>query len=97
MPSPGCLPPKGKVDLSQRGACAGFNVTLTILELNSQHQLNPSGKRAKLMQRFLDDRSGATAIEYALIASLIGLVIIVASTKLGTTVSATFEKVSGNL
>lgn len=49
------------------------------------------------MQRFLDDRSGATAIEYALLATLIGLVIIAASTKLGTTVSATFDKVSGNL
>ncbi|MGJ0505708.1 MAG: Flp family type IVb pilin [Methylocystis sp.] len=52
---------------------------------------------AKLFKRFLDDQSGATAIEYALLATMVALVIIAGSRKMGTTISATFNKVSGNL
>jgi pilus assembly protein Flp/PilA len=48
-------------------------------------------------KNFISDRSGATAIEYALIASFIGLAIIVGARSIGTTLSATFPKVSGNL
>ena len=36
------------------------------------------------------DAGGATAIEYALVAGLIALVIITAVTSLGTTISSTF-------
>ena len=46
---------------------------------------------------FFANESGATAIEYALIASLIALAIITALTNLGTRLSATFRVVSGNL
>ena len=44
--------------------------------------------------RFMKDESGATAIEYGLIASLIAVAIITAVTTLGTGVSGTFDKVS---
>jgi len=37
---------------------------------------------------FLKDESGATAAEYALILSLIALVVIVGATGLGTTINA---------
>ncbi len=47
--------------------------------------------------RFLDDESGATAIEYGLIASLIGIVMIGASKYVGTKLSATFKAVGDNL
>ncbi|MGJ0509617.1 MAG: Flp family type IVb pilin [Methylocystis sp.] len=47
--------------------------------------------------RFIKDEAGATAIEYGLIAALIGVVIILGVKKLGTTLSATFDKVAGNL
>jgi pilus assembly protein Flp/PilA len=49
------------------------------------------------MKAFLSDRSGATAIEYALIASFIALAIIVGVRSVGTTLSTIFPKVSGNL
>jgi pilus assembly protein Flp/PilA len=41
--------------------------------------------------RFANDESGATAIEYGLIAALIGVGIIVAATNLGTQLSNTFS------
>jgi len=42
------------------------------------------------IQRFLNDEEGVTAIEYALIASLIAVVIIVAVTTTGTSVKDAF-------
>ena len=47
--------------------------------------------------RFLKDESGATAIEYGLIASLIGVAIIAGVRALGTKLSGTFANVAGNL
>ena len=47
--------------------------------------------------RFLKDESGATAIEYGLIAALIAVGIIGAARILGTEISATFDKVTANL
>ncbi len=41
--------------------------------------------------RFLKDESGATAIEYGLIAALIGVALIPALGNLGTAVSDTFD------
>ena len=49
------------------------------------------------IDRFMHDESGATAIEYGLIASLISVAIITAATKLGTNVSGTFNKVASNM
>lgn len=50
-----------------------------------------------MFYRFAKDQSGATAIEYGLIASLISVAIITAITTIGTNLTATFTKVSGNL
>ncbi len=44
-------------------------------------------------QHFLSDEEGVTAIEYALIASLIAVVIIAAVTTTGSRVNCTFLKV----
>lgn len=44
--------------------------------------------------RFANDESGATAIEYGLIAALIGVGIIVAATSLGTQLSETFSTIA---
>jgi pilus assembly protein Flp/PilA len=44
--------------------------------------------------RFLHDESGATAIEYGLIAAGISVAIIVAVTSLGTNLNTTFSSVS---
>ncbi|WP_457797128.1 Flp family type IVb pilin [Methylocystis sp. S23] len=51
----------------------------------------------KIFARFVKDESGATAIEYGLIAALIGVAIIAGVKALGTNLSSTFAKVSGNL
>jgi pilus assembly protein Flp/PilA len=50
-----------------------------------------------LLARFACDNSGATAIEYGLIASLIAVAIIAAVTTVGTNLKTTFTEVSGNL
>ena len=44
--------------------------------------------------RFVKDESGATAIEYGLIAALIAVAIITAATQLGTQIATTFNKVT---
>jgi pilus assembly protein Flp/PilA len=49
------------------------------------------------IKKFVADESGATAIEYALIASLIAVAIIVSITVLGSQLQNTFNEVSGNL
>ncbi len=50
-----------------------------------------------IFSRFLKDESGATSIEYSLIAALIGVVIITAVTKLGTNLSAKFNNIANNV
>jgi pilus assembly protein Flp/PilA len=47
-----------------------------------------------LFARFVRDESGATAIEYGLIAALIAVVIIGAVTAVGTSLKTTFTSVS---
>jgi pilus assembly protein Flp/PilA len=49
------------------------------------------------LQAFLGDESGVTAIEYALIASLIAVFIIVAVQSVGTKVSTVFTEVGASL
>jgi len=50
-----------------------------------------------LLARFAKDESGATAIEYALIAAGIALAIIVAVNSLGTVLSNKFGAISTSL
>ncbi|MGB3390032.1 MAG: Flp family type IVb pilin [Pseudaminobacter sp.] len=50
-----------------------------------------------LINRFLKDESGATAIEYGLIATLIALAIIVGAGMVGDNLSARFKDIAGNL
>jgi pilus assembly protein Flp/PilA len=51
----------------------------------------------KLFARFAKCESGATAIEYGLIAALIGVAIITAVTNTGTAIQGTFNTVEGAL
>jgi pilus assembly protein Flp/PilA len=50
-----------------------------------------------LISTFAKDRSGATAIEYALIAGGISIVIVIAVNSLGSTLNTTFTSVSAGL
>lgn len=49
------------------------------------------------IQRFINDEAGVTAIEYALIASLIAVVIIVGATSVGTNINKTFTDIAAKL
>lgn len=48
---------------------------------------------SKFISRFIKDESGATAIEYGLIAALIAVVIITAVSTVGTNLSGTFNNI----
>ncbi len=50
-----------------------------------------------IFSRFVKDESGATAIEYGLIASLISIAAITAFTSVGSKLSATFTFVASQL
>lgn len=51
----------------------------------------------KLLHSFLRNESGATAIEYGLIAALIAVVVIGAITAVGTKLSNKFNQIANNL
>jgi pilus assembly protein Flp/PilA len=50
-----------------------------------------------IFSRFIRDDSGATAIEYGLIAGLIAVVVVTAVTTVGTTLTNTFTNISNKL
>jgi pilus assembly protein Flp/PilA len=52
---------------------------------------------SKILARFAKDESGATAIEYGLIAALIALAIIVGAGALGNALNSKFQKISNTL
>jgi pilus assembly protein Flp/PilA len=54
-------------------------------------------KKIKSILRLISDNSGATAIEYGLIAALIAVAIIVSLTAVGSNVSASFDKTASAL
>jgi pilus assembly protein Flp/PilA len=47
----------------------------------------------KFLSRFVQNESGATAVEYGLIAALVGVVIIAGATKLGSALSTEFSNI----
>ena len=51
----------------------------------------------KSIKSFAANQSGATAIEYALLASLIAVFIITAVSQVGTQVSTVFSEVAGSI
>lgn len=52
---------------------------------------------SKIFARFMKDESGATAIEYGLIAALISVALIAGATTLGNTLNVTFNAISGKM
>lgn len=62
-----------------------------------QHHHRGSLIANKQIAAFIRDESGATAIEYALIAAGIGLAIITAVNALGTEISSKFDAIKNSL
>jgi pilus assembly protein Flp/PilA len=54
-------------------------------------------KSISLIQKFLRDEEGVTAIEYGLIAALVAVVIIAGATLLGTNLNALFSAIAGKI
>jgi pilus assembly protein Flp/PilA len=52
---------------------------------------------SKFVTRFLKDESGATAIEYGLIAALIAVVLVVSLKSVGTALGGAFGKISDDV
>jgi len=52
---------------------------------------------SKFVTRFLKDESGATAIEYGLIAALVAVVLVTALTAVGTNLTTLFNTVATDL
>lgn len=52
---------------------------------------------SKIFARFMKDESGATAIEYGLIAALISVALIAGAGSLGNSLDNTFNAISGVL
>jgi pilus assembly protein Flp/PilA len=52
---------------------------------------------SKIFARFVKDESGATAIEYGLIAALIALAIVAGATALGNAIGTMFNEIATDL
>ena len=59
-----------------------------------ENSSRPQPEMTKMIAKFFNDESGATAIEYGLIAALVAVVIITGLTALGTSLNAKFNTVS---
>jgi pilus assembly protein Flp/PilA len=57
-------------------------------------QYSKGATMKNLLRRFLQCETGATAIEYGLIASLIAVAIIAGAAALGTSLNSTFQGIS---
>lgn len=77
-----------------------FKIVNPDRRLNAVPALRGIGHRnvpMKTLKRLLRDDRGSTAIEYSLIATLVGLAIVGAATGLGTNISGTFTNVANHL
>ena len=59
--------------------------------------LNPKGSNMRNLAQLLKNKRGATAIEYALIASLISVAAIAGYESLGASVQSSYEDIDANL
>ena len=51
----------------------------------------------KFLSRFIRSESGASAVEYGILVGVIALVVIVAATTLGTSLSSNFNDIANSL
>ena len=59
--------------------------------------MREAGRLCTLFSNLINNQSGVTAIEYALIAALIAVAAIAAFTLVGTNLSTTFSTIAGQL
>jgi pilus assembly protein Flp/PilA len=66
-------------------------------EISSNQPTSPGDAYMKTLAKLFRDDSGATAIEYGLIAALIAVVVVTALTTVGGNLKNTFNSVATNL
>lgn len=76
------------------GDCYGGEAGDRPLPQLSARPFEKRTQMTKFISKFVSDESGATAIEYGLIAALIAVVIIGAVTLLGTNIEAAFQEIA---
>jgi pilus assembly protein Flp/PilA len=76
---------------------AAIGQVLDCLRAADAEQCRREYDMRRLLSQFLADQSGATAIEYALIAAGISIVIVTVVNGIGTQVNAKFAAVSASL
>jgi pilus assembly protein Flp/PilA len=64
---------------------------------NDRGESQSGGRTMRLVEKFLRDQSGATAIEYGLIAAGISVAIIAVVNSLGSQLKTTFNSITSNL
>ncbi len=64
---------------------------------NRPHTLQRGEATMNMINTFINDETGATALEYGLMAALIGAVIVGAVQTMGNTISTTFNTISSNM
>jgi pilus assembly protein Flp/PilA len=74
-----------------------FSVSRDKLGDNKCETPGARSTKMKLIARFVKNESGATAIEYGLIAALISVAIIGGATALGTGLNTLFTNIDGQL
>ena len=81
-------------DIGENGPAFGGQAGYRLPPFPQLASLRPKGNpMTKFVSMFMSDESGATAIEYGLIAALIAVVIISAVTALGATIKTKFNSV----
>jgi pilus assembly protein Flp/PilA len=77
---------------------SGRQWRLGLIDLRSYREnVGEDEPMTKLILRFVADDSGATAIEYALIAAGISIVIVATVNSIGTSLNSTFSSISSQL
>jgi pilus assembly protein Flp/PilA len=74
-----------------------LTVRLRFFAMITKSTQSETPEMTKLIRKFFNDESGATAIEYGLIAALVSVAAIVALTALGTELRDIFNTVSTTL
>jgi pilus assembly protein Flp/PilA len=74
-----------------------FNRSHTASSIPELQKMRAQINMITIAKKFLKDESGATAIEYGLIAALVAVAIVGALTTLGTGLTGMFTKVNSDL
>jgi len=88
---------KLRLDDSQQFEIMRQQIPKTSTIWSQYYQSNGGFMMDRMLSKFAKDESGATAIEYGLIAALIAVAIIVALTSVGSNLTATFTSVGTSL